>query len=158
MVELLDPTYGHFWLAVGLLLAIMEMVLPGFVLLSLGLGALLPATLAYLGVSSLVWLMAAYAAFSIVALYAIRTVLGKKYFGTRSDTNTNIHGLIGIQGVVTTRVGAMHEPGYVKLQGELWRAVSKGLAIEVGVCVVVKSISGATVTVEPAGPAAECKD
>ena len=158
MLELIDPTYGHFWMALGLVLAILEMVLPGYVLLSLGLGALLPAVLAYLGLDSILWLLSAYAAFSVITLFAIRTVLGQKYFGSRRRQETNVMGLIGSQGIVTSRICNIHEPGYVKLQGEDWRAVSNGACIEEGVCVEVKSISGATVTVEPIGPTVDCMD
>ncbi|MFH1533107.1 MAG: NfeD family protein [Pseudomonadota bacterium] len=158
MLELLNPTCGHFWLSLGLVLAILEMVLPGFVFLSLGLGALLPAVLAYLGLDSLVWLLSAYAGFSVITLFSIRTILGQRVFGTKKHQETNVMGLIGTHGLVTSRIGNIHEPGYVKLQGEDWRAVSKGACIETGVCVEVKSISGATVTVEPVGPTVDCKD
>ena len=65
---------------------------------------------------------------------------------------TNVLGMIGVQGMVTTRVGEVHEPGYVKVHGEEWRAISTGPAIDEGICVVIKSVSGATVTVEQQRP------
>jgi membrane protein implicated in regulation of membrane protease activity len=62
---------------------------------------------------------------------------------------SNVDALIGKTGVVTKRI-ALHEPGMVKVGGEIWRAELVGgedSAKEVGVEVRVESIEGVTLKV-----------
>ena len=61
------------------------------------------------------------------------------------------HGkLVGQQGVVTETITA-HQPGRIKLAGEIWigRAVRRALTIEAGETVEVLEIRGATAYVHP---------
>jgi membrane protein implicated in regulation of membrane protease activity len=62
---------------------------------------------------------------------------------------SNVDALIGKTGVVTKRI-ALHEPGMVKVGGEVWRAESvagEDGAKEMGVEVRVESIEGVTLKV-----------
>lgn len=158
MLDLIDPTYGHFWLALGLVLVILEVVVPGYTLFCLGLAAIVPAVMAYLGVGSLALLLGAYSVCSFAFLYAIRPLILDKALKPDEEIETNVHALVGMRGIVTVPIAGDIEPGYVRVQSEEWRAVSAGPMIPKGACVVVRSFKGVTVTVELVVPGEDCPE
>lgn len=58
--------------------------------------------------------------------------------------------LVGARGRAVERLAPV---GYVRVDGELWRAETSGAEIEAGTPIVVREASGLTLRVEPAGPA-----
>ena len=58
--------------------------------------------------------------------------------------------LVGARGRAVERLAPV---GYVRVDGELWRAETSGAEIEAGAPIVVREASGLTLRVEPAGPA-----
>lgn len=75
-----SPAY---WLAFGIVLAILETLLPGFVLLGLGVGALIVSGLLFFsgpsvfdGLAGIAYLAALWATTSLMAWFAIRKVFG----------------------------------------------------------------------------------
>ena len=67
-----------FWAALGVALAGLEMLAPGFYLLGLACGALIVAALVWVGVlgASLPWMIFAMAAGALVAWLALRRLVG----------------------------------------------------------------------------------
>ena len=57
--------------------------------------------------------------------------------------------LVGARGRAVERLAPV---GYVRVDGELWRAETAGAEIEAGAPIVVREASGLTLRVDPAGP------
>lgn len=87
------------------------------------------------------------------ALCIAYIVIGRRWVRARmvkgKHTSSNVDALIGASAVVTQRVGA-HEPGMIRVDGEIWRAVpAEGASgpFEPGAVVTVAAIDGVTLQV-----------
>jgi membrane protein implicated in regulation of membrane protease activity len=86
------------------------------------------------------------------ALCVLYIVVGRRWVKARlrtKDTPSNMDAVVGRSGLVTVRV-ADHEPGQVKVQDEIWRAVpAPGAAapFEPGRVVTVTGVDGVTLQV-----------
>ena len=148
MLEILNPTGGHFWLALGLVLIILEAVGGAFVLLSLGVGAMITSIPAYLGLDHLGLLLGIFAVASLAAFAAARRI----FHGREGDdaVKTNMMAMVGKEGIVTQPIRGTVRPGYAKVQGEEWRAICpSGKALETDAEVLVLGHEGVTLQVEP---------
>ena len=148
MLEILNPTSGHFWLALGLVLIILEAVGGAFVLLSLGVGAMVTAIPAYIGLDHIGFLLGIFAAASLVAFATARRIF--QGLEREDAVKTNMMALVGREGVVTQPVRGTAGPGYAKVQGQEWRSICpSGAALETGTEVLVLGHEGVTLQVEP---------
>ena len=135
------------WLALTLILGVAELASMDLILLMLAVGALV-GMLVSLGAGFAVSAIAAAIA-SVACLALVRPALVKRL---HSGPELSLgHGkLVGQQGVVTERI-TEHEPGRVKVGGEIWSAkpYDESSAIDPGSTVEVLEIRGATVYVHP---------
>jgi membrane protein implicated in regulation of membrane protease activity len=135
------------WLGVAILLGVAELASMDLILLMLAAGALV-GMLVSLGAGFAVSAIAAAIA-SVACLALVRPALVKRL---HSGPELSLgHGkLVGQQGVVTERI-TEHEPGRVKVGGEIWSAkpYDEHLVIDPGGTVEVLEIRGATVYVHP---------
>ena len=132
------------WLVAGFLLIAAEVLTGGFVLIMLGVGALVAAGFAAL--SAPAWLeVAVFAGVSVALTTVARPVLKRRLHTTH--VRTNVEALVGDKAIVVSRVDA--RGGRIKLRGELWsaRAFDETAVIEPGQAVTVMTISGATAVV-----------
>jgi membrane protein implicated in regulation of membrane protease activity len=132
------------WLVAGFLLIAAEVLTGGFVLIMLGVGALVAAGFAAL--SAPVWLeVAAFAGVSVALTSLARPVLKRRFY--TAHVRTNVEALIGDKAIVVSRVDA--RGGRIKLRGELWsaRAFDETEVLEPGQAVTVMTIAGATAVV-----------
>ncbi|MBY0370361.1 NfeD family protein [bacterium] len=122
--------------AVGLILVIAEIFIPGFVLFPIGLAALVTATVS-------VWLEDWRAVLAVLAAVEIATFfLFRHFFPRRPSQDTGVEGMIGKECEVIARI-AGKTAGYVKLFGDEWAAQSeKGETFEVGSRVVITRLEG----------------
>jgi membrane protein implicated in regulation of membrane protease activity len=132
------------WLVAGFALIAAEVLSGGFVLIMLGVGALVAAGFAALGVS--IWLDVAACAGTSVALTTLARPMLKRRLHT-AHVPTNVEALVGDKAIVVSTVDA--HGGKVKLRGELWSARSfvETEVLEPGQAVTVMTISGATAVV-----------
>ncbi|MDQ4011313.1 MAG: NfeD family protein [Actinomycetota bacterium] len=132
------------WLVAGLLLIAAEVLSSDFVLIMLGVGALVAAGSAALGASLLVE-VAAFAGASLALITVARPMLKRRLHSALVPTNAEA--LVGNKAVVVSRTDA--QSGKVKLNGELWsaRAFYETEVLEPGQEVTVMKISGATAVV-----------
>ena len=137
------------WLYVGLFLMLMELMAPGFVVFFFGLSA---ATVglcrALFGEAfDLTWQLAAFSAFAIVYLVALRRWLKKLFTGGKVETATDF------DNEYVGRVGKIAEAvvppltGRVMIGDSLWTAAAD-VAIAVGEPVKVISQNNLTMKVE----------
>lgn len=148
LLDILRPTEGPFWLALGFVLAIFELLDGSFVLLSLGLGVLLTSVFAFLGIDSLAVLVGLCAVCQLTVFALIRPMALRLMH--RESRPTNVDALAGKRGMVVRAIGSSVEAGYVKVAGEEWRAISANdQSLAEGLRVVVQGVSGATLSVLP---------
>ena len=146
MAELINPSNGHFWLALGLVLVILEAVGSAYVLLSLGIGAMLTSIPAYLGLDHIGVLLGTFAVASLVAFLTTRRAV---HGLPNNGVETNMDALVGKEAVITQAVRGTISPGYAKVQGEEWRAICpSGGDLEAGVTVVILGHKGVTLNIE----------
>ena len=132
------------WLIAGFALVAAEVLSGGFVLIMLGMGALMAAGSAWLGAS--LWLeVAVFAGTSVALTLLARPMLMRQLHA--AQVPTNIDALLGDKAIVISTVDA--HGGKIKLRGELWsaRAYDETEVLEPGQRVTVMTISGATAVV-----------
>ena len=141
----------HYWLTSGIILMIAEILTPGFVLASFGIGALGGSLSAHLDYKITVQLTV----FSIVTMtvfFGIRPVYTKFLYRSDDQIETGVKAFIGNTYKVTEAIINMENTGRVKIGSESWLARSESDAIiEAGEFVVVSSVEGSTLIVSTNG-------
>ncbi len=134
-----------YWLIAGLLLAVLEIITPGFVIIWFGVAAIIVAFLAYLGLDSMTLQAVIFCVISLALTLMSRTIF-KKYFIKNSPGNTvtsSIERLIGSAGVVTETINNDISTGRVLVNSQDWAARSVNNAIfDTGTKVQVIDIDG----------------
>ena len=112
----------HIWLVVGFLLAVAEIIIPGFFLLPFGIAGMATAAFSLLGLDT-VWDIAFFVLVGGIFLFLTRKFFVKADKATAGEvTKTNIEALVGKIGLVT-KPTSHDQDGYVKVGGEEWRAI-----------------------------------
>ena len=83
----------------------------------------------------------------IITFFLIKPLFNKFAYST-NQKKTNKDGLINQVGVVSRKVGNELNSGLVKLNGDVWKAITKGEEIKVSSKVRVIEIDSITLTVE----------
>ncbi len=139
-----------YWLVIGVILFILELVLPGFVLFFFAMGALVTALIAYFFSLGAAWQLAFFMAASLLSLFLLRDLIQKRYFTTPpGQLNADTDQLLipsGERGVVSVAIAPPAE-GRVKCAGSSWRATSDE-RIEEGEIIAVVRQKGLIVHVE----------
>ena len=136
------------WLIAGIVLIAAEVLSGDFVLLMLGLGALVGAGSAALTGNAVIDVIV-FAVASAGLIWLARPALKKRFLHGPS-IRTGIESLIGAHGVVMSTVDS-GDGGRIKLAGDVWsaRSVTDGERLEPGTKVTVVEIAGATAVVSP---------
>jgi membrane protein implicated in regulation of membrane protease activity len=131
-----------FWVIVAAIFAVGEMLTLGFFLAPFSVGALAAALVDVLGGSFAVD-HAPVVVVSVVVLTLLRPV-ARSHRRMPPSIRTGTAALVGRTATVVTPIG-VHEPGSVKIDGEIWsaRALDEDQAIEAGTRVQVVEIRGA---------------
>lgn len=141
------------WLGVTLALILLEVASVAFFAAFLALGALAAGLLAWLQFQ--LWVQVV--AFTLVSLIGILIgrplllgVLGRR---REPHLSSGAESMIGTSALLTQAIAGGQETGHVRVLGESWPARSaSGAAIAAGETVVVRTIEGATLLVEPLNP------
>lgn len=137
------------WFVLGLLLALAEILIPGFFILWFGVGALLASFLAFLGVTQTVQ-VSAFLASSFILLVFSRTIFSNILFSSRESLPMNIEALKGRTVMVLEAIDGSLKPGLVKIGGEVWSAIcDEETRLTKGAKVEVLEIVGNRVRVKP---------
>jgi membrane protein implicated in regulation of membrane protease activity len=133
------------WIAAGILLAVIEIIVPGVFILPFTLGAIAAGVLAYAGHGPAVqW--TAFGAVSGVLL-PLALIITKRIM-KKLPPAVGSSRMVGMRGPVTIAVDNRKNKGHVRLGGELWRAESElGGDIPVGIVVEVTAVKGIRVVV-----------
>lgn len=139
-----------YWLIIGVILFVLEMVLPGFVLFFFAMGAFITALIAYLFPLAAAWQLALFMAASLLSLFLLRDLIQRRFFTAAADhrdADTD-QALIpaGERGVVSVTIAPPGE-GRIKCAGSSWRATADE-RIEEGEIVAVVRQQGLVIHVE----------
>ena len=148
MLELIVQNMSIVWLALMVLLLIIEAATAGLTCIWFALGALAALIAALFGAQ--IWLQALwFLAASLLSLWLTRP-LALKYLNSRKVA-TNADRVVGAEGVVTEAIDNIAGTGAVKLDGKEWTARSEsGMGISKDAIVIVKRIEGVKLIVDPA--------
>ena len=146
MAEWLDTISTHwFWLSLGLLLGVAELVAPGFFLMWLGLAALIVGGLDYFLPITVAYQVAIFAILSVLTVFAGKKFLQKNPIETE-DANLNDRGARLTGEIVTVVEAITNGHGRVKVGDSVWSA--RGVDAAIGSRVRVTGADGAVLLVE----------
>ena len=123
----------EFWIILGIIFLIGELLSGGFYLLSIGLGAIAAAILNYLQFSITLQIIA-FILITVIFILISRP-LYKKLNKNTIDKKANTERLIGLKAKVTEDIDS-HKIGNINVNGEVWKAISdekisKGETVEI---------------------------
>ena len=137
------------WLCVlaGVVLIGVEIIAPGFVVIWLGLAALVTALPVFLGAPAWVDLVVFGGTLLLFTTVGRRLAITKVFRGARA-ARTNAEAVIGETGVVLEKVDPILGTGKVRVGGEVWTATSdEGQAIDQSESVIVRGLKGVRLVV-----------
>ncbi len=141
----------HLWLIAGFLLAVAEIMVPGFFLLPFGVAGMLTAALSLTGMA-VVWQLTFFVLGGGLFVFLARKFFVKAEKVTHAeDTKTNIEALVGKTAIVTQPI-SYDQRGYVKVGGEEWGAVwptDDGFVFDIGDRVKLVSVDGIKFIIAP---------
>jgi membrane protein implicated in regulation of membrane protease activity len=144
-----SPAAWQLWLVAGVGLSLLEIKLPGFVLLWLGVGALAAAIPAGFGLP--LWVqLAVFCVSSTALLAASRTVFKGMLMRDATRIRTNADAMVGAEAVVVEPLSE-RDGGTVRINGELWSARSLTGPVVAGEPVVVERLDGLKLYVRKPG-------
>lgn len=139
-----------YWLIIGVILFVLEMVLPGFILFFFAVGALITALIAYLFPIGAAWQLALFMAASLLTLFLLRDLIQRRFFARPSEhqeaDTDQVRIPAGERGVVSVTIAPPAE-GRIKCAGSSWRATADE-RIEEGEIVAVVRQKGLVIHVE----------
>jgi len=146
---MLDPAL--YWLIIGVMLFILELVLPGFVLFFFAAGAMLTALVAWLApTTSIAVQLGLFIVASLGTLLSLRGVIQKRFFASvpRTEGEDVDRQMVvpGDRGVVCNTIIPPAE-GRIKYSGSSWRATADE-RIEEGEIIAVVRQKGLVIHVE----------
>ena len=146
MAEWLDTISTHwFWLSLGLVLGVAEMVAPGFFLMWLGLAALIVGGLDYFLPITVAYQVAMFAILSVLTVFAGKKFLRENPIETE-DAKLNDRGARLTGELVTVVEAITNGNGRVKVGDSVWSA--RGVDAAIGSRVRVTGADGAVLLVE----------
>ena len=146
MAEWLDTISTHwFWLSLGLILGVAEMVAPGFFLMWLGLASLTVGILDYFLPITLAYQVAMFATLSVLTVFAGKKFLQKNPIES-DDVNLNDRGARMTGEIVTVVEPITNGHGRVKVGDSVWNA--RGMDAAIGTAVRVTGSDGSILLVE----------
>ena len=138
----------HLWVIGGVVLAILELVTPGFLLASLAAGCFGAAVGAALSASFTIQL-SMFSAGTIVFFFVVTPIVRKYLTENDREKQTGVDALIGKTGTVVERIDNSNNRGRVRIGGETWKAAAEsGTTIPENEKVVIRRLEGVTVFVE----------
>lgn len=138
----------HWWAALAIVLFILEIFVPGFFLLCLGIGCVGASGTAALG-GNVGLQLAAFSVFSVVSILTIRPLLMKRMWNA-PEVKTNVDALVGQRGRVTQDFEPGLRLGRVSAAGDDWRAESMSdRSLRIGDLVEVVRVESNTLIVKP---------
>jgi membrane protein implicated in regulation of membrane protease activity len=138
----------HILVIAGIVAFTVEIFTAGFIAGSVGIGFLFSAIGSYFGLD-IKWNILLFSVGVVLTFFLIRPII-TKYGYNKNKIKTNKDALIDKTGIVTQQINNIENTGRVKIDGDDWRAISKGNEIiDAGSIVKVIATESITLIVEP---------
>ncbi len=126
------------WFIIGLVLFLLELVLPGFVIFFFGVGAWITALLCLIANPGINLQVVVFAITSVLSLLALRKMIQKKFFYSNNDLSEKVEDeFTGMEAVAVTDM-APAKQGKVDFKGTTWQAESDSVIRSGQVVIVIK--------------------
>jgi len=149
MIENITSRPELFWFLTGLVLFLLELVLPGFIIFFFGLGAWVTALICLIGnpesITNIQLLI--FAVTSVLSLAGLRRILQKKYFNKGTQSEEVEDEFTGREAMAASDFGG-NQVGTVEFKGTTWKAESTS-EIKDGQRVIILSKDSFKLLVEP---------
>lgn len=136
------------WFIIGLILFLLELVMPGFVIFFFGVGAWITALLCLISDPGINLQVIVFAVTSVLALVALRKVIQKKLYFARDGQAEIIEDEFTNREAVALVSFTRGEEGKVEFKGTTWKAESE-LPVKEGEKVIIRSKDNFKLIVEP---------
>lgn len=125
MIENIFSRPELFWFFIGLVLFLLELVIPGFFIFFFGLGAWVTALVCLIGEPGTNLQIIIFAVTSVLTLVALRRIIQKKFFYSKDKLSEEVEDeFTGKEAHATTDIGP-DKDGKVEFKGTTWKAESK---------------------------------
>ena len=114
---------GYWWLIATILFVLFELLTSGFGVVCFAIGALVAAVTAFAG-GGFAWQVGLFSVGSLLSLVFIRPLMLKYLTRDEDSVASNVDALVGRRCVVVETIDARAGTGYVKIDGDVWKAVS----------------------------------
>lgn len=137
-----------FWFFIGLVLFLLELVIPGFFIFFFGLGAWVTALVCLIGEPGTNLQIIIFAVTSVLTLIALRRIIQKKFFYNKGTQSEEVEDeFTGKEALAINDFGGVKN-GKVEFKGTTWTAESKA-EIKEGQRVIIIEKENFKLIVEP---------
>ena len=148
MIENIFSRPELFWFLIGLILFLLELVIPGFFIFFFGLGAWLTALVCLIGEPGTNLQIIIFAVTSVLTLIALRKIIQKKFFYSKGNQSEEVEDeFTGKEAFATIEI-TPDKKGKVEFKGTTWKAESKS-EIKEGQTVIIIEKENFTLIVKP---------
>jgi membrane protein implicated in regulation of membrane protease activity len=148
MIETIISRPELLWFVIGLVLFLLELVIPGFFIFFFGLGAWFTALVCLIGNPGINLQIIIFAITSVLSLVALRKIIQKKFFDGKNSLSEDVEDeFTGKEALATTGFGP-EKNGKVEFKGTSWKAESAS-EINEGQTVIVLKKENFTLKVKP---------
>ncbi|MCF0126805.1 MAG: NfeD family protein [Clostridia bacterium] len=138
----------YMWLIMAGVFIIVEIFTVGFLIFWLSIGSLFAMVTSFF-TDNLIIQTTVFVISSAILMFATKPFV-KKFATVKNPISTNVYSKIGKVGIVTQEIDNIKAIGQIKLEGEVWSAISStDSTIPINTKVVVKKIEGVKAVVEP---------
>ena len=145
MIEYFLANMWQIWAVVAVVCLILELSSGDFFIICFSIGAVFAIITAVIGLN-VYWQIFIFAIFSLLSVLFVRPIALRYLHKNEPNKPSNADALLGRTGKVTEAI-QVNEPGYVQIDGYLWKAVSDD-TIEEGTTVRVIDRESTIITVE----------
>jgi len=136
------------WFLLGLVLFLLELVIPGFFIFFFGLGAWVTALICLIGEPSTDLQIIIFAVVSVLSLVALRKMIQKKFFYHDENLSDKVEDEFTGKDATAIEDFSAENTGKVEFKGTSWKAESS-TQIKAGQTVIIKSKEDFKLKVEP---------
>jgi inner membrane protein len=148
MIENIFSRPELIWFLLGLVLFLLELVIPGFFIFFFGLGAWVTALICLIGEPSTNLQIIIFAVVSVLSLVALRKMMQKKFFYHDENLSDRVEDEFTGKDATAIEDFNAENTGKVEFKGTSWKAESS-TQIKAGQTVIIKSKEDFKLKVEP---------
>ena len=140
--------FWHLWVILGILFFIIEIFTPSFLMACFAIGAFLAGFASFFNFGLNVQIVA-FSIGTLISFVGVRPLILKYGHSKDKIVKTNVEGLIGKIGKVSTTIDNSIDEGRITIEGDKWRAISESEEIvSIGERVEILKVDSTILTVK----------